>query len=180
MPPLVITTYREKLKICKMTPLTEEHIWDILDGEASPDMCAQHEAQLLADASYRTTFIQCEQLHRQLLNLPLESPSMRFTENLMERLAPEKRIAPQTDRLPLIFLTIFTGLSGLLASYIFSKSNLPEVADKGLNTEGVITTLSNPLFLQTFVLLNIVLLLAVLDKKVLRPYFESKAKLKRT
>jgi hypothetical protein len=162
-----------------MTPLTEEHIWDILDGEASSDMCAQHEAQLLADASYRTTFVQCEQLHRQLLNLPLESPSMRFTENLMERLAPEKRTAPQTDRLPLIFLTVFTILSGLLATLIFSKNNL-SAAERGLNTEGVITTLSNPLFVQTFVLLNIVLLLAVVDKKVLRPYFDNKAKLKRT
>jgi anti-sigma factor RsiW len=162
-----------------MTPLTEEHIWDILDGEAQPEMRAQHEAQLLADDSYRTTFVQCEQLHRQLLNLPLESPSMRFTENLMERLVPEKRTAPQPDRLPLIFLGFFTALSGLLATLIFSKSNL-STAEQSLNTEGVISILSNPLFVQTFVLLNIVLLLAVLDKKVLRPYFDNKAKLKRT
>jgi hypothetical protein len=162
-----------------MTPLTEEHIWDILDGEASSDMCAQHEAQLLADASYRTTFVQCEQLHRQLLTLPLESPSMRFTENLMERLAPEKLAAPKTDRLPLIFLTVFTALSGLLATLIFSKGNISTTAEKGLNTEGVISTLSNPLFVQTFVILNILLLLAVMDRKILRPYFDSKANLKR-
>lgn len=160
-----------------MTPLTEEHIWDILDGEASSDMRAQHEAQLLADASYRTTFVQCQQLHRQLLNLPLESPSMRFTENLMERLAPERRLAPKTDRLPLIFLTVFTVLSGLLAVLIFSNSNLS--TPKGLPTEGIVSILSNPLFVQTFVLLNIVLLLAVLDRKVLRPYFDNKTKLGR-
>jgi hypothetical protein len=163
-----------------MIPLTEEHIWDILDGEASSDMCAQHEAQLLADDSYRTTFVQCEQLHRQLLNLPLESPSMRFTENLIERLAPEKRTAPKTDRLPLVFLTVFTVFSSLLAGLIFSKGNLPAAAEKALNTEGVISTLSNPLFVQTFVLLNIVLILAVMDRKVLRPYFDNRAKLKRT
>ena len=160
-----------------MTLLTEEHIWDILDGEASSDMRAQHEAQLLADASYRTTFVQCEQLHRQLLNLPLESPSMRFTENLIERLAPERRLIPKTDRLPLIFLTVFTVLSGLLAGLIFSNGDLS--TPKGLPTEGVVSILSNPLFVQTFVLLNIVLLLAVLDRKVLRPYFDAKAKLGR-
>jgi hypothetical protein len=160
-----------------MTPLTEEHIWDILDGEASSDMRAQHEAQLLVDESYRTTFVQCEQLHRQLLNLPLESPSMRFTENLMERLAPERRILPKTDRLPLIFLTIFTVLSGLLAVLIFSNGNIS--TPKALPTEGVVSMLSNPLFIQTFVILNIVLLLAVVDRKVLRPYFDSKAKLGR-
>jgi hypothetical protein len=160
-----------------MAPLTEEHIWDILDGETSPEMLVQHEAQLLADTSYRTTFVQCEQLHRQLLNLPLESPSMRFTENLMERLVPEKRIVPQTDRLPLIFLTVFTVLSALLAGLIFSKGTFTAAAEKGVNTEGVISALSNPLFIQTFGLLNIVLLLAVLDKKVLRPYFDNKAKL---
>ncbi|MDZ7881205.1 MAG: hypothetical protein U5L45_26295 [Saprospiraceae bacterium] len=159
-----------------MTPLTEEHIWDILDGEASPDMCAQHEAQLLADASYRTTFVQCEQLHRQLLNLPLESPSMRFTENLMERLAPEKPTATKRDRLPVIFLTVFMGLSGLLASLLFSKANFSASTEKELNTEGVITTLSNPLFVQIFVLLNIVLMLAVIDRKILRPYFDNRVK----
>jgi hypothetical protein len=166
----------KNLKIIKMTPLTEEHIWDILDGEASPEMRAQHEAQLLADASYRTTFVQCEQLHRQLLNLPLESPSMRFTENLMERLAPERRIVPKTDRLPLIFLTVFTVLSGLMAVLIVSNGNI--ATPKGLPTEGVVSLLSNPLFIQTFVLLNIVLLLAVMDRKVLRPYFDNRAKLK--
>lgn len=162
-----------------MTPLTEEHIWDILDGEASSEMRVQHETQLLADESYRTTFVQCEQLHRQLLNLPLESPSMRFSENLMERLAPERRTAPKADRLPLIFLTVFSVLSSLLAVLIFSKGNITTTTEKGLTTEGVISMLSNPIFIQIFMLLNIVLLLAVLDKKVLKPYFENRAKLKR-
>ncbi len=162
-----------------MTPLTEEHIWDILDGEASSEMRVQHEAQLLADESYRTAFVQCEQLHRQLLNMPLESPSMRFSENLMERLAPERRTAPKADRLPLIFLTVFSILSSLLAVLIFSKGNITTTAEKGLTTEGVVSMLSNPIFIQIFMLLNIVLLLAVLDKKILKPYFENRAKLKR-
>ncbi len=158
-----------------MAPLTEEHIWDILDGEACSEMRAQHEAQLLADESYRTTFVQCEQLHRQLLNLPLESPSMRFNENLMERLAPERRTAPKIDRLPLIFLTVFTVLSALLGVLIFSKSNLTaSPTETGLTTEGAVAMLSNPLFVQIFMLLNIVLFFAILDKKILKPYFDNR------
>jgi hypothetical protein len=160
-----------------MTPLTEEHIWEILDGEASSEMLVQHEAQLLADETYRTAFVQCAQLHGQLLNLPLESPSMRFTENLMERLAPERRTAPTKDRLPLIFLTIFSTLSGLLAILVLSTGNISaKSVEKGLTTEGVVAMLSNPLFVQTFVILNIVLFFAVLDKKVLKPYFENRVK----
>jgi hypothetical protein len=162
-----------------MAPLTEEHIWEVLDGEASSEMLAQHEVLLRADASYRTTFVQCEQLHRQLLSLPLESPSMRFTENLIDRLAPERRLAPKTDRLPLIFLAVFSFLSACLALLVFRTEKIGAASEKGLTTEGVVATLSNPIFVQVFMLLNIILFFAILDKKVLRPYFENRAKLKR-
>jgi hypothetical protein len=157
-----------------MTVLTEEHIWEILDGEASPEMLVQHEAQLLTDETYRTAFVQCTQLHRQLLSLPLEAPSMRFTENLMERLTPEKRVEPKIDRLPAIFLTIFSGLSGLLAALLVLTGSAASTTEQGLNTEGVVSMLSNPLFVQGFVILNIVLFFIVLDKKVLKPYFDNR------
>ena len=163
-----------------MAALTEEHIWNILDGEASPEMLVQHEAQLLTDADYRTAFVQCEQLHRQLLSLPLESPSMRFTENLLERLTPERQIAPKKDRLPVIFLSIFSIISvfSLVLMFLMGNQTTP-TPENSTTTEGVIAFLSNPIFVQTFVLLNIVLFFAVLDKKVLTPYFDNRAKLKR-
>ena len=163
-----------------MAALTEEHIWDILDGEASPEMLVQHEAQLQTDEPYRTAFVQCTQLHRQLLSLPLESPSMRFTENLVERLTPERQIAPKKDHLPLIFLSIFSIISVFFAVLMFLTSNQSTtMPENGATTEGVIAFLLNPIFIQTFVLLNIVLFFAVLDKKVLSPYFDNRAKLKR-
>ncbi len=162
-----------------MTSLTEEHIWEILDGEASSEMLVQHEAQLLADESYRTAFGQCAQMHEQLLKLPLESPSMRFTQNLMERLAPEQRVAPKRDYLPLIFGSIFSIFGGFLAILVFSTRKMPLISEQGLTTEGVVSMLSNPIFVQTFMLLNILLFFAVLDRKVLRPYFDSRSKLKR-
>ena len=157
-----------------MTPLTEEHIWEVLDGEAPPEMLVQHEAQLLTDETYRTAFVQCAQLHRQLLSLPLESPSMRFTENLMERLAPERRVAPKKDRLPAIFMTIFSILGVLLAILLVSVGNTASATGEGLTTEGVVKMLSNPLFVQGFMILNIVLIFTVLDKKVLKPYFDNR------
>jgi hypothetical protein len=159
-----------------MTVLTEEHIWDILDGEASPEMRIQHEAQLLTDEAYRTTFVQCTQLHKQLLNLPLESPSMRFNENLMERLAPERRTAPKNDRFALIFLAIFSLFSCIVGALIFSKTNQAPSDAKSSTLENLIGLLSNPVFIQVFMLLNIVLFLAVMDKKVLKPYFENRTK----
>jgi sterol desaturase/sphingolipid hydroxylase (fatty acid hydroxylase superfamily) len=159
-----------------MRPLTEEHIWEILDGEASAEMRAQHEAQLSADESYRTTFVQCEQLHCQLLQMPLESPSMRFTTNLMERLAPAQQTVRKKDRLPLIFATIFSVVSGFFAFLIFFTNKSTATPQQGLTTEGVISYFSNPLFVQSFMLLNLVLFFVVLDKKVLKPYFENREK----
>ena len=157
-----------------MTVLTEEHIWEVLDGEASPGMLVQHEAQLRTDETYRTAFVQCEQLHRQLLSLPLESPSMRFTENLFERLTPEKRVVPTKDRLPAIFVTIFSILVGSLAALLILTGNTVSTTGDGLTTEGVIKMLSNPLFIQGFMIVNIVFIFAVLDKKVLKPYFDNR------
>ena len=163
-----------------MAALTEEHIWEILDGEASSETLAQHEAQLLTDADYRTAFLQCTQLHHQLLSLPLESPSMRFNENLMERLAPERQIAPKKDRLPLIFLSIFFVISVFFTVLMFLTGDKTAISpENSTGTEGVIAFLLNPIFIQTFVLLNIVLFFALLDKKVLTPYFDNRAKLKR-
>ena len=157
-----------------MTVLTEEHIWEVLDGEASPEMLVQHEAQLRTDESYRTAFVQCEQLHRQLLTLPLESPSMRFTENLLERLTPEKRVVPTKDRLPAIFVTIFSILGGSLAALLILTGNTASTTGDGFTTEGIVKMLSNPLFIQGFMILNILLIFAVLDKKVLKPYFDNR------
>ena len=162
-----------------MADLTEEHIWEILDGEACSEIRAQHEAQLSADDNYRTTFVQYEKLHHQLLKLPLESPSMRFNENLMERLAPERRTAPKADRLPLIFGAIFTIVCGLMGFFILTKGNfLASTTEKGLTTEGVVALLSNPIFIQVFMLLNLVLFFAILDMKILKPYFENREKAK--
>jgi hypothetical protein len=93
----------------------------------------------------------------------------------MERLAPERRTAPKVDRLPLFFGAIFSILSILLGVFIFSKGNLTtSTAEKGLSTEGFISMLSNPIFVQGFMLLNIVLFFAILDMKILKPYFENR------
>ena len=71
-----------------MKPLTEEQIWEVIDGVASPDILLQHEQLLQTNKDYKTHFEQFTALQAQLLTLELEVPSMRFTQNVLDNVLP--------------------------------------------------------------------------------------------
>ena len=160
-----------------MNQLQEEKIWEVLDGNADNSTLKQHTKWLKTNADYRLTFEQCERLHKNLLALPLESPSLRFTQNIMDTIMPQLKTAPVTDRRPLIFLAVVAILSAILIA-LFPSSSAPIAATNGLdlsvNTEGVVSAMSSPMLFLTFILLNVILLLIILDRRVLRPYFEKR------
>jgi anti-sigma factor RsiW len=160
--------------------MTEEQIWDILDGNALPEVQKEHAQLLTTNAEYRTHFATFSTLHDQLCGLELDAPSMRFEQNLMERLQPSVKIQRAKDRLPLYFLgamsvlaAVFVGVMSALSAPL-TEPNLP--AFETPNTEGVISWLSNPVFFYGFVVLNIILFFVVLDKKVFEPFFEKRGK----
>lgn len=160
--------------------MTEEQIWDILDGNALPEVQKEHEQKLQIDAEYRAHFATFSSLHDQLCNLELDAPSMRFEQNLMERLQPSVQTRRANDRVPLYFLGVMSVLSAILVG-VMAKSSTPATdpvlpALETPNTEGVISWLSNPVLFYGFILLNIILFFIVLDKRVFKPYFEKRLK----
>jgi hypothetical protein len=64
--------------------MIEEQIWEIIDGSAKAETLASHQEMMASNRAYRIQFEQLSQLHGQLSNLPLESPSVRFEENVMD------------------------------------------------------------------------------------------------
>jgi len=68
----------------------EDRLWDYIDGQCSPTERSAIEELLATNREW-------QQKHRELLNLQqllssseLEAPSMRFTKNVMEEIAPSR------------------------------------------------------------------------------------------
>ena len=151
-----------------MNHLSEEQIWEVIDGIAAPEVLAQHEMLMQVDESYQREFQKSAFLQTQLLKLDLDMPSMRFTENVMGKVLPQPKTQASADRSPYFFITIMVILGAITVSLMNISSS---VASEGVNTEGVISALYNPLFVNTFLLVNTVLFFVILDKKILKPYF---------
>jgi hypothetical protein len=160
-----------------MKPLSEEQMWDVIDGLATPDVVAQHQNLLATDADYKMEFEKALHLHQRLMHIDLEQPSMRFTQNVLDKVMPQVQVKKHKDRAPLYFLVAMFVLSTLS---ILLLMQLPAGSDTGLNstipTEGVAAWLSNPLLVRSFLILNLCLFLAILDKKVVRPFLQNKMK----
>ena len=158
-----------------MKSLTEEQIWDVIDGAASPEILEQHKKLVLNDVAYKATFEQCASLQHQLLKLDLETPSMRFTENVLDNVLPLTHRAQKNDRAPFLFL-IAMGILSLLTTLFLAQSGTTPSNNFDINTEGVVSMLSNPVLINGFILLNIVLFFVIVDRKVLKPYFSNRMK----
>ena len=163
-----------------MKHLTEEQIWDILDGNAVPEIEKEHAVLIETDIVYKAHFDSFAALHNQLCSLDLDAPSMRFEQNLMERLQPSVKTQRTADRIPWLFAFTMVMLTGLVFIFM-TKSSAPAenpnltVLDN-VNTEGFTSWLSNPILFYGFIVLNVVLFFVVLDKKVFKPFFEKKIK----
>lgn len=154
-----------------MEKLTEEQMWDIIDGLASPEILAQHELLMKEDAEYNLTFSKCAVLQQQLLKLDLEQPSMRFTQNVLDCVLPKVKTEVKPDRAPMFFLVAMLVLSVFMIVMIFK---LPASSASGVPTEGVFSIFSNTIFTNIFLVINLFLVFIILDKKILRPYFQKK------
>ena len=155
-------------KTLKMKHLSEEQIWEVIDGIAEPEVLVLHEKLMLEDESYQKEFQKSAFLQTQLLKLDLDMPSMRFTENVMGKVLPQPKTQASADRSPYFFITIMVILGAITVSLMNISDS---AASQGVNTEGVTSALFSPLFLNIFLLTNTVLFFVILDKKILKPYF---------
>lgn len=159
-----------------MKKLSEEQMWEVIDGLATPDVMLQHEKLMLESPEYKAEFRKYAFMDEQLLKLDLEMPSMRFTENVLDNVLSLKKATPRADRTPLIFM-LFMGTLSLLVVWMFlPTASAPTTPAITVNTEGVTSILSNPMWAYGFLIFNIILFFVILDKKVLKPYFDKRLK----
>ena len=160
-----------------MKMLTDEQIFDILDGCATKEILTQHRNLLSVSAEYKTYFEDLEAIHLDLLTLPIEKPSTQFTENLLVNCAfaplKNKSWSSQLTWIILAIMSVFFVGTISLALFYFSNSNsvieIPKV-----NNLKVINTFSTEILVKVLILVNLIVLLAIFDKKVLKPFFLNK------
>lgn len=160
-----------------MKMLTDEQIFDVLDGCASKELLAHHQNLLSESAEYKTYFEELEAVHLDLIALPIEKPSAQFAENLLANIAyaPVKKKS-WSSQLTWMFLAlmavVFVGTISLTLFY-FSNSNSAIEIPRVNNLE-VVNNFSTDILVKVLLLLNLIVLLAIFDKKVLKPYFLNK------
>lgn len=154
--------------------LTDEQIFDILDGCALKDILSQHQNLLSESVEYKAYFEELEAVHFDLADLKIEKPSPKFTENLLANIAyaPTKKKS-WSSQLTWIFLTtmsVFFVVTLGLALFYFSNSNSAIEIPRVNNLE-VVNNFSTDLLVKLILLINLIVLLVIFDKKVLKPYF---------
>ena len=160
-----------------MKMLTNEHIFDILDGCATKEILSQHRNLLSVSAEYKTYFEDLEAIHLDLLALPIENPSAQFTEILLAHIAyaplKNKSWSSQLTWIILAIMSVFFVGTISLALFYFSNSNSTIEIPK-VNNLNIINTFLTEILVKVLILVNLIVLLAIFDKKVLKPFFLNK------
>ena len=73
----------------------EERLWNYIDGSISAEESAVIAQLLATDAAWKAKYSELLEVNQLLLSTDLESPSLRFTKNVMEEIS-KLHIAPAT------------------------------------------------------------------------------------
>ena len=118
-----------------------------------------------------------EAIHLDLLALPIENPSALFTEILLAHIAyaPLKNTSwsSQLTWIILAIMSVFFVGTISLALFYFSNSNSTIEIPK-VNNLNIISTFLTEILVKVLILVNLIVLLAIFDKKVLKPFFLNK------
>jgi len=72
-----------------MKPIVEQRIWNYLDGSSSPEEQKRIEELIQTDPEYRDAYRELFEVDKLLTESSMETPSMSFTRNVMERIKTE-------------------------------------------------------------------------------------------
>ncbi len=147
-----------------MKYLSDEQIFDILDGFAEVEIQQKHRDLLQNSIEYRQYFDEIQALHLQLSDLTIEQPSAEFTKNVIGQVAFKK--ANNWSLKWILGLGIsMIGLIIMIIAFSFNTT-LPS------EYQFITNLFLNQYFLNIILLVNGISLLLLFDKKILKPYFE--------
>jgi hypothetical protein len=153
--------------------MKDEDIFDILDGIASEETILQHKKLLSESADYRTLFAEYTHTHALLTDTAVEKTAINFTDKLMDKweLSQEVVVVRQSSKLPIYFL-IGMSIMGILLIIVA----LPMMTQSTIHLDlsKPLSILQDKLFTRFFLIINALVALFFIDKRFLKPYFESR------
>ncbi|WP_428655390.1 hypothetical protein [Runella sp.] len=145
-----------------MQRLSDDELFDVLDGAANEEVVQRHHYWLKADASYHEYFTELSQMHNDLGALSIEVPSMAFENKVMHQweLAQARSLRPAlTKWMPFLFVAIVSIISA--ACMLITGANQSPAPETGLLKQ---LNVNVPIIQQVLLLLNAILFLLVVER----------------
>ncbi|HEY6900602.1 MAG TPA: hypothetical protein VI233_08165 [Puia sp.] len=143
----------------------EERLWDYIDGLSSPAETSAVEGLIAENREWQEKYRELLNIHQALHSTELESPSMRFTKNVMEEIA-RYQVAPATKTyinknvirgIGAFFISMITGLLVFCLSQVKWSSSgsghdkplieLPSIDKLGLDKFNYAKVFNGPWFI---------------------------------
>ena len=159
--------------------LTDEQIFDILDGCANTELMQEHVHLMGNSLSYQQYFKEVQAIHLDLAGMALEKPSIDFTENVLSAIPAEKAILVLARRRAWSNKLTY-GFFGMMGAVVliaisiaifYQPSSEITVEQPNIILKGLNSFLSQH-FTKIAILLNLIVMLVIFDRKILKPYFK--------
>ena len=156
----------------------EQQLWAYIDGISSNEERSSIEKMLQSNLEWKNKYHELIEIHQLMNTAELEHPSMRFTKNVMEKIA-QYHIAPATKNyinkriiwgIGIFFITLLFGF----LIYGFSQIDWNAKGDSTImdNVNKInLNKFFNNTWVNAFMMINVVLGLFLLDN-----YFSNKRK----
>lgn len=156
--------------------MKDEDIFDILDGIASEETIRQHQKMLSESSDYQTLFSEYLHTHALLIDTSVEKTAINFTDKLIDRweVSQETVVIRKSSKLPIYFLIGMTVMVGLLIISV-----LPLICQSTIQIDlsKPLSIVQDKLFTRFFLIINALVALFFIDKRILKPYFENRIKI---
>ena len=152
-----------------MEQFQEMRMWEVLDGEASEATLAAHAADLAQDQAYAQLFQELSSLHGLLQAMPLEAPSMRFEENVMEAIMAQQALKITADSGVYVFFGLMLVLGSITSIFLWFMPLLPQnyVPNWVQWPQADVSV-----WVYVGLVANLFLIWVFVDKYYLKPYFD--------
>jgi hypothetical protein len=172
----------------KISQQENDYLLDYIDGSLTEDQKRHLEQQLSGREELRVRLEDLRQVHRQLAVSPRIEPSKNFTQLVMSRLDQyplSKGFSTKNGILLLAGVMIAIGVGALLLSAgVFDGAGSIDISDVVIQNQYIDVNKSIPsipingkIIVNVIIALNLALAFMVLDRAIIRPWFEKRTKM---
>lgn len=168
----------------KISNQLDDRLLEYIDGTLASDDKERLEQEIYASAELTTRLEELQTLTRSLKNVRLEQPSKNFTQRVMDHLDQypmRKGISIKNGILLLTGVLVAVGIGTiLLATGAFDTPgtiNLNDLVQQNKYIQQPLPSIpfNGKLVVNVIILLNIAIAFLVLDRAILKPWFERRA-----